>query len=142
MSGAHHGDQCTQVAAGRLAAPGGGLLSTAACAGDRAGGPGSTMAPEARTCLLSALDTMERHAPVQDEVDWPKLGRDTLGRAGGASDPADTHEAIEQALGDLGDGHSTFLTPRGGSAGRGRDTGRPGTPPRAAGSPRASATSR
>ncbi|MEW2111048.1 MULTISPECIES: S41 family peptidase [Streptomyces] len=70
------------------------------------------MAPEARTCLLSALDTMERHARVRDEVDWPKLGRDTLGRAGGASGPADTHEAIEQALGDLCDGHSTFLTPR------------------------------
>ncbi|WP_230536412.1 hypothetical protein [Streptomyces sp. OUCMDZ-3434] len=142
MSGAHHGDQCTQVAAGRLAAPGGGLLSTAACAGDRAGGPGSTMAPEARTCLLSALDTMERHAPVRDEVDWPKLGRDTLGRAGGASGPADTHEAIEQALGDLCDGHSTFLTPE--EAARAED-GTPDDqvlPPRAAGSPRASATSR
>ncbi|MGW9377081.1 hypothetical protein ACWHAO_03290 [Streptomyces albidoflavus] len=54
---------------------------------------------------------MERHALVRDEVDWPKLRRNTLGRAEGASGPADTHEAIEQALRDLGDGHSTFLTP-------------------------------
>ncbi|MGW4457055.1 hypothetical protein ACWEJQ_12790 [Streptomyces albidoflavus] len=52
--------------------------------------------------LLSALDTMERHALVRDEVDWPKLRRDTLGRAEGASGPADTHEAIEQALGGAG----------------------------------------
>ncbi|MFD4166763.1 hypothetical protein ACFWQ1_07600 [Streptomyces albidoflavus] len=86
---------------------------------------------------------MERHAPVRDEVDWPKLGRDTLGRAEGASGPADTHEAIEQALGDLCDGHSTFLTPE--EAARAED-GTPDDqvlpPPRAAGSPRASATSR
>ncbi|GHI48701.1 MULTISPECIES: S41 family peptidase [Streptomyces] len=87
------------------------LLATAACtAGDRAG-PGSTMAPEARTYLLSALDTMERHSLVRDEVDWPKLRRDALGRAEGATEPAGTYEAIEQALRELGDGHSTFLTP-------------------------------
>lgn len=53
---------------------------------------------------------MERHALVRDEVDWPKLRQDALGRAKGASGPADTYEAIEQALRDL-DGHSTFLTP-------------------------------
>ncbi|MFE6718370.1 S41 family peptidase [Streptomyces albidoflavus] len=88
------------------------LLSLAACtATDRAAEPGSPMAPEARTYLLSALDTMERHALVRDEVDWPKLRRDALGRAEGASGPADTYEAVEQALRDLGDGHSTFLTP-------------------------------
>lgn len=87
------------------------LLATAACtAGDRAG-PGSTIAPEARTYLLSALDTMERHSLVRDEVDWPKLRRDALGRAEGATEPAGTYEAIEQALRELGDGHSTFLTP-------------------------------
>ncbi|MGA5004164.1 hypothetical protein ACPCDX_04070 [Streptomyces koyangensis] len=82
---------------------------------------------------------MERHAPVRDEVDWPKLRQDALGRAEGASGPADTYEAIEQALRDLGDGHSTFLTPE--KAARTEDE----TPddqvlPRANGSPGASAT--
>ncbi|MDH6191625.1 hypothetical protein M2168_004657 [Streptomyces sp. CZ24] len=71
------------------------LTATAACtAGDRDAEPGPTTAPAARTHLLSALDTMERHALVRDEVDWPKLRRDALGRAEGASGPADTHEAI------------------------------------------------
>ncbi|MET7506378.1 hypothetical protein [Streptomyces albidoflavus] len=88
------------------------LLSAPTCtASDRADETGSTMAPEARTYLLSALDTMEWHALVRDEVDWPKLRRNPLGRAEGASGPADPHEAIEQAPGELGDGHSTFLTP-------------------------------
>ncbi|MGX1795725.1 S41 family peptidase [Streptomyces albidoflavus] len=88
------------------------LTATAACtAGDRDADPGPTTAPAAPTHLLSALDTMERHALVRDEVDWPKLRRDALGRAEGASGPADTHEAIERALRDLGDGHSAFLTP-------------------------------
>ncbi|MGN0119549.1 MAG: peptidase S41, partial [Streptomyces albidoflavus] len=88
------------------------LTATAACtAGDRDADPGPTTAPAARTHLLSALDTMERHALVRDEVDWPKLRRDALGRAEGATEPAGTYEAIEQALRELGDGHSTFLTP-------------------------------
>ncbi|MFJ6016977.1 S41 family peptidase [Streptomyces sp. NPDC092952] len=70
------------------------------------------MSPRASAYLGSALDVMEEHSLVTADVDWPRVRREAVVRAGAARTPADTHEAVRQALRDLGDGHSTFFDPR------------------------------
>ncbi|MFF2526852.1 S41 family peptidase [Streptomyces liangshanensis] len=70
------------------------------------------MTPEASAYLASALEVMEKHSLVRADVDWPKVRRDAVARAGKARTPAETYAAIRQALRDLDDAHSTFFDPR------------------------------
>ncbi|MFF1921175.1 S41 family peptidase [Streptomyces sp. NPDC058221] len=70
------------------------------------------MAPKASAYLTSALDVMEKRSLVKADVNWPKVRRDAVARAGNAQTPAETYGAIRQALKDLGDQHSTFFDPQ------------------------------
>ncbi|MFJ4902710.1 hypothetical protein [Streptomyces sp. NPDC088727] len=74
-------------------------------AADTEAGPDDTMAPKARAYLTSALDVMEKHALVTEDVDWPKLRQDAFTEARQARKPSDTYRAIRQGLQDLNDGH-------------------------------------
>lgn len=68
-------------------------------------------APDAARYLDYALDLMEANSLMRRAVDWPGLRRRTIDQARGAMTPADTHLAIEYALGALLDGHSYFMSP-------------------------------
>ncbi|MGN5636428.1 S41 family peptidase [Streptomyces sp. AC154] len=78
---------------------------------DADAGTEDTMAPKARAYLASALDVMEKHALVTEDVDWPKLRQAALTEARQAQTPSDTYRAIRQALRDLNDEHSAFYDP-------------------------------
>ncbi|MFE2876837.1 S41 family peptidase [Streptomyces roseus] len=65
----------------------------------------------AREYLSRALDLMEAHSVRRDQVDWPRLRRAALARAESARTPSDTYAVIMDALAELGDHHSRFLTP-------------------------------
>lgn len=88
------------------------LAAVAGCtASDTDARTEDTMAPKARAYLSSALDAMEKHALVTEDVDWPKLRQDAFAEARQARTPSDTYRAIRQGLRDLNDGHSTFYDP-------------------------------
>lgn len=88
------------------------LAAVAGCtASDTDAGPEDRMAPKARAYLASALDVMEKHALVTEDVDWPKLRQDAFAEARQARTPSDTYRAIRQGLRDLNDEHSTFYDP-------------------------------
>ncbi|MET9878257.1 S41 family peptidase [Actinacidiphila glaucinigra] len=88
------------------------MLAALGCAADGEAEPQAMMAPKASAYLDSALDVMEKHSLVRQDVDWPKVRSDALARARGARTPADTYGAIRQALRDLDDRHSTLLDPQ------------------------------
>jgi C-terminal processing protease CtpA/Prc len=69
------------------------------------------MTPEAATYLDEALDFIQRHAIMNDRVDWPALRRDVLELARDARTTADTYPAIRLALSRLGDRHSHLVEP-------------------------------
>lgn len=64
----------------------------------------------ARDYLSHALDVMETRSVRRDQVDWTHLRREAFTRAESARTPSDTYPVIAQALKDLGDRHSYFLT--------------------------------
>jgi C-terminal processing protease CtpA/Prc len=55
---------------------------------------------------------MEDNALRRDHVDWDDIRRSAFTEVGNAQRPADTYQAIEAALGRLGDGHSEFFDPK------------------------------
>lgn len=67
-----------------------------------------SLAPEARTYLTSALDTMQAHSMYRDSVDWDRLRTEALRRADGAQTPSDTYSALRYALDQLDD-HSGLM---------------------------------
>ncbi|MFD8145373.1 S41 family peptidase [Streptomyces sp. NPDC059708] len=64
----------------------------------------------ARQYLAHALDVMEAHSVRRDQVDWVLVRRDAFARAESARTPSDTYPVIAEALTELGDRHSYFLT--------------------------------
>lgn len=78
-----------------------------------------TMSSEARAYLLEAIRLMRENSLHRAELDWEAIERDAFERAGNAQDPADTYEAIREALRALGDRHSFLILPEGIPAGSG-----------------------
>ncbi|MDG9711337.1 S41 family peptidase [Streptomyces sp. DH10] len=70
------------------------------------------MSDEARSYLSTALTVMEDKALRRDDVEWDEVRRTAFTEAGNAQRPVDTYEAIQAALGRLGDGHSEFFDPK------------------------------
>lgn len=70
------------------------------------------MSDEARSYLSTALTLMENKALHRDDVDWDEVRRTAFTEVGNAQRPVDTYQAIETALGGLGDGHSGFYDPK------------------------------
>ncbi|MFF3650706.1 S41 family peptidase [Streptomyces sp. NPDC002181] len=87
------------------------LLVAAGDAWVAADGSGRDAPEGAREYLSRALDLMEAHSVRRDQVDWPRLRRDAYARTESARTPSDTYAAIMDALTELGDHHSSFLTP-------------------------------
>jgi hypothetical protein len=58
--------------------------------------------------LNRALDAMQARSLRREQIDWPRLRRETLARAGGAEITVDTYDAIRFALAGLEDHHSSF----------------------------------
>ncbi|WP_407835467.1 S41 family peptidase [Streptomyces sp. DSM 116496] len=73
--------------------------------------PGSAMSPDARAYLTTALDVMERNSLHKGELDWPAIRRNAFTRAAKARTQAETYGAVREALRNLGDHHSQFMTP-------------------------------
>ncbi|MET9699385.1 S41 family peptidase [Streptomyces sp. NPDC006529] len=74
-------------------------------------GSAGRQAPQsARAYLAAALDVMEARSVRRNQVDWPRLRRTAFARAEGARTASDTYAVITEALAELGDHHSTFLT--------------------------------
>ncbi|MDX1393890.1 MAG: S41 family peptidase [Gemmatimonadota bacterium] len=96
----------------------------------RAQPPETEMSPAARGYLAEALDIMRENSLRRFVVDWEALESAVFARAGGALEPADTHEAIRFALRELGDRHSYLIAP---PTANGIGGGGPPAPPRPAG---------
>ncbi|MFI6930424.1 S41 family peptidase [Streptomyces sp. NPDC050287] len=69
------------------------------------------MSPDARIYLSKALSIMEDRSLLRHQIDWAELRSKAFSRAGGARKPADTYGAINVAVSDLGDRHSSFWEP-------------------------------
>ncbi|MFI5759713.1 S41 family peptidase [Streptomyces sp. NPDC051563] len=94
-----------------IAAAAAALLTATGCAG-RHRAEGTALSPGARAYLTAALDVMEGNSLFAADLDWPAIRREASARAGRARVPADTYEAVRQALQALGDRHSRFMTPQ------------------------------
>jgi C-terminal processing protease CtpA/Prc len=68
----------------------------------------ASMAPEARSYVETALDTMQTHSMMRDSVDWAELREEVLRRAESAEKPSDTYPALQYALDRL-DKHSFLM---------------------------------
>jgi hypothetical protein len=60
--------------------------------------------------LNNALNIMETTSIRRHHVDWPALRQRTIELAGPAQRPRETHDALQAALKELGDGHSSFVS--------------------------------
>ncbi|WP_328607832.1 S41 family peptidase [Amycolatopsis sp. NBC_00345] len=77
-------------------------LATAASA-PRPGSP--------REYLTYALGLLRAHSIDRDFIDWPEVEADAMRLAASASDPADTYPAIQSVIYQLGNPHTSLLTP-------------------------------
>jgi hypothetical protein len=77
------------------------LALPALCAAQTAGA-------DATSYLNRALDEMQARSLRRNQIDWPRLRRETLARAEHAELTVDTYDAIRFALARLEDGHSSF----------------------------------
>lgn len=79
--------------------------------------PASTIAPlptplsDAQQYLSDALDIIQNNALNTDKVNWPKVRTIAFMFENNAKTPADTYDSIRFALQQLGDHHSSFMTP-------------------------------
>ncbi|MFB6523084.1 S41 family peptidase [Streptomyces sp. NPDC056401] len=73
--------------------------------------PGHAMSPDARAYLTTALDVMEGNSLYKGDLDWPAIRRSAFTRAAKARTQAETYGAVREALRNLGDHHSQFMTP-------------------------------
>ena len=69
------------------------------------------MSYQAASYLNRALDIMQKHSVNRKKIDWPALRKRAMKDAGNAKTPKDTYGAIEVALHNLNDHHSTFFPP-------------------------------
>ena len=69
------------------------------------------LSDKAAEYLDAALAAMRQHSINRDVVDWAEIESRAYQAADGATQPADTYNAIRVALSDLKDRHSIFLTP-------------------------------
>lgn len=74
--------------------------------------PEDWVGPAARVYVDSALDLMQRHSLHRHHVDWPVFRAGLLRRVTGAQLPAQTHDAVHEALQSL-DRHSFLIRPQG-----------------------------
>jgi carboxyl-terminal processing protease len=58
--------------------------------------------------LNRALDQMQARSFRRNQINWPRLRKETLARAADAELTVDTYDAIRFALASLGDHHSSF----------------------------------
>ena len=88
------------------------LIALAGCGEKRSGPPKPPgMSEGAASYLNRALDIMQKHSVNRKKIDWPALRRRAIRNAGNAKTPKDTYDAIEVALYNLGDHHSSFFSP-------------------------------
>lgn len=87
------------------------VLVTAACTDAGPAEPDGSMSLASRAYLDTALMVMELNSVRRHEIDWPSFRAETFADAAGAQTTFDTHAAIEDALGRIGDGHSFFRAP-------------------------------
>ncbi len=79
--------------------------------------PTSTLAPspvpvlDAREYLSAALDIIEKNALNSSKVDWEQVRSTAFTSEKDAKVPADTYDTIRDVLEQLGDHHSSFMTP-------------------------------
>ncbi len=66
---------------------------------------------EAMAYLDKALDLMQEYSINTEKIDWESLRDLTYHRAYGSQSIADTYQAIQHALTDLGTNHSYLMTP-------------------------------
>ena len=66
---------------------------------------------QAMVYLNEALDHMQEYSINKDTIEWDALRTRTYHRAYGAQTIADTYQAIQYALADLGTNHSYLMTP-------------------------------
>lgn len=86
------------------------LMITTGCTAEPSA-PGHAMSPVARAYLTTALDVMERNSLYKSDVDWSAIRRNAFARAAKARTQAETYGAVREALRNLGDHHSQFMTP-------------------------------
>lgn len=94
------------------------FLLLSGCGGEPTGaGPEPGMSAEARAYLDAALNVMQANSIHRSRVAWEDLRAAAHREAGAAQTPAETYGAIRSALRGLGDRHSFFVAPTGGSGG-------------------------
>ncbi|WP_427914824.1 S41 family peptidase [Ramlibacter sp. MMS24-I3-19] len=72
---------------------------------------GAAISPEARSYVLEALAKVEQVSIFPPSQGWPQLRAWTLEQAAGARTPSDTYPALQLALQQLQDRHSSFNLP-------------------------------
>ncbi len=89
-------------------------LALGACGGEPAG-PENQLSDVARDYFEHVLDLMQQHSIKRFEINWPDFRADAYRRLGPTQTTADTYDAIRYAIEQIGDGHSLFRPPEGGS---------------------------
>ncbi|SEP34387.1 S41 family peptidase [Amycolatopsis saalfeldensis] len=64
-----------------------------------------------REYLVYALNLLRAHSIDRDSLDWPEVEADALHLAANASGPAGTYPAIQSVIHQLGNPHTSLLTP-------------------------------
>ena len=71
--------------------------------------------PSAESFLNQMLDIMENNSINKNTIDWPAFRAKVMARVSGARTIEDTYPGISDALKMLGDNHSFFIKPDGGT---------------------------
>lgn len=79
--------------------------------------PQAEISAEARAYLDAALNVMQANSLHRSRISWDGVRTAAYQTAGAARTPAETYDAIRRALLILGDRHSFFVAPPGGSGG-------------------------